>query len=65
MLVRRFPAEGSMPVRTVTSQNQVRDIANNIAGTTLGGTYYRVVVKCREPVTNRETELEFAFRHGI
>ncbi len=47
------------------SQNQVRDIANNIAGTTLGGTYYRVVVKCREPVTNRETELEFAFRHGI
>jgi len=47
------------------SRRQVRDMSNVPAGTTLGGRYYRVVVKCRDAVSRRESELEFTFRHGI
>ncbi len=46
--------------------DQVRDIANVLPGAgTLGGQYYRIVVKCREPNSTRESELEFVFRHGV
>lgn len=47
------------------SKDQVRDVSNVIAGTTLGGQFYKVTVKCREPGADRESELEFVFRHGI
>lgn len=46
--------------------NQARDIAN-IAPSgdgTLGGKYYRVVVKCQE-ASGRESEVEFLFRYGL
>jgi len=46
---------------------QARDIAN-IAPSgdgTLGGKYYRVVVKCREKASQRESEVEFLFRYGL
>ena len=49
-----------------SAADQVRDIANVLPGAgTLGGQYYRIVVKCREPNSTRESELEFVFRHGI
>lgn len=48
-----------------SSRKQIRDIANNLGPATLGGQNYRVVVKCIEPNTTRESELEFAFRYGI
>lgn len=48
-----------------SSRNQIRDLSNAApAGTTLGGAYYRVVVKCVES-NNRESELEFLFRYGL
>jgi hypothetical protein len=47
------------------SRRQVRDMSNVIADPTLGGTYFRVVVKCREKPTDREQEVEFAFRYGL
>lgn len=47
------------------ARNQVRDLANTVAPGTLGGQYYRVVVRCIEPGTTRESELEFSFRYGI
>ncbi|HVE87756.1 MAG TPA: hypothetical protein VND93_33090 [Myxococcales bacterium] len=48
-----------------TSRSQIRDLSNAApAGTTLGGSYYRVVVKCTEN-NNRESELEFLFRYGL
>ncbi len=46
---------------------QARDIAN-IAPSgdgTLGGKYYRVVVKCQEKPSGRESEVEFLFRYGL
>lgn len=45
---------------------QARDIANTVsdASGTLGGKYYRVVVKCQES-TGRESEVEFLFRYGL
>ena len=45
---------------------QARDIANTVtdSGGTLGGKYYRVVVKCHEN-SNRESEVEFLFRYGL
>lgn len=47
------------------SRKQIRDLANTVpGGVTLGGQYYRVVVKCREP-GGRESELEFVFRYGL
>lgn len=47
------------------SRRQARDLSNTLPGSaTLGGQYYRVVVKCQ--LGNlRESELEFVFRHGI
>ena len=47
------------------SRDQVRDVANTLASTTLGGNYYRVIVTCHHPDSNAESELEFTFRHGI
>lgn len=47
------------------SRNQVRDVANTLASTTLGGSYYRVVVSCRHPTSNAQSEVEFTFRHGL
>lgn len=46
------------------ASRQVRDMANMTSSGSLGGNYYRVVVKCQQP-GNREAELEFVFRHGI
>ncbi|HEX5753456.1 MAG TPA: hypothetical protein VFZ09_45085 [Archangium sp.] len=45
---------------------QARDIANTVtdSGGTLGGKYYRVVVKCQES-GGRESEVEFLFRYGL
>ena len=48
-----------------SSRYQVRDVANTISQTTLGGQYYRVIVTCRHPVSNAQSEVEFTFRHGI
>jgi hypothetical protein len=48
-----------------SSRYQVRDMANTLAATTLGGEYYRVVVSCRHPDTGASSELEFTFRHGL
>lgn len=47
------------------SRYQVRDVANTLSSTTLGGEYYRVVVSCRSPTSGAESELEFTFRHGL
>lgn len=47
------------------SRYQVRDMSNTLAQTTLGGGYYRVVVTCRNPSSNAQSEVEFTFRHGI
>ncbi len=47
------------------SRDQVRDVSNTLASTTLGGDYYRVIVTCRHPSSNAESELEFTFRHGL
>ncbi len=47
------------------SRYQVREMANTLAQTTLGGEYYRVIVSCRHPTSNAESEVEFTFRHGI
>lgn len=43
---------------------QARDVANTVSGGTLGGQYYRVVVKCHESA-GRESEVEFLFRYGL
>ena len=66
---------GSPPESTVVSVNalamgeatrQARDIANTVTDSngTLGGKYYRVVVKCHER-SGRESEVEFLFRYGL
>jgi DNA-binding transcriptional regulator of glucitol operon len=66
---------GSPAQSTVVSVNalamgeatkQARDIANTVSDSngTLGGKYYRVVVKCRERA-GRESEVEFLFRYGL
>jgi hypothetical protein len=48
-----------------STRRQVRDVANTApVRPTLGGTPYRVVVKCRE-ATGREQEVEFVFRYGL
>ncbi len=47
------------------SRYQVRDMANTAGPGTLGGDYYRVVVTCRHPGSNAQSEVEFTFRHGI
>lgn len=47
------------------SRRQLRDMSNTIAQTTLGGSYYRVVARCRSRVNGAESEVEFTFRHGI
>ncbi|HEY8205869.1 MAG TPA: hypothetical protein VIG99_00210 [Myxococcaceae bacterium] len=46
------------------SREQTRNVANVIAQSTLGGTPYRVVVKCRDS-SGREEEVELAFRYGL
>lgn len=46
------------------SRDQTRNVANVIAASTLGGTPYRVVVKCRDSA-GREEEVELAFRYGL
>jgi Tfp pilus assembly protein PilW len=48
-----------------SSRYQVRDVSNTLAQTTLGGEYYRVVVTCRNPTNDAQSEVEFTFRHGI
>jgi hypothetical protein len=66
---------GSEAESTVVSVNavamgeatkQARDIANTVTDSngTLGGKYYRVVVKCHESA-GRESEVEFLFRYGL
>ncbi len=47
------------------SRYQVREMANTLSQTTLGGDYYRVVVTCRHPASNAQSEVEFTFRHGL
>jgi hypothetical protein len=47
------------------SRYQVREMSNTLAQSTLGGDYYRVVVTCRHPDSNAQSEVEFTFRHGI
>lgn len=47
------------------SRNQVREMANTLAQTTLGGEYYRVVVSCAHPGSTAQSEVEFTFRHGL
>jgi hypothetical protein len=47
------------------SIRQVRDVANTLPdSTTLGGSYYRVVMTCQEP-GGHEVETEFVFRFGL
>jgi len=48
-----------------SSRYQVRDVANTLSQSTLGGEYYRIVVSCRQPTTGAESEVEFTFRHGL
>ncbi len=48
-----------------TSRFHVREMANTLAQSTLGGEYYRVVVSCSHPGSNTQSEVEFTFRHGI
>jgi hypothetical protein len=52
-----------------SSGEQIRDLANAAPGSsTLGGQYYRVVMKCQEAGTlgvARESEIEFVFRYGL
>jgi hypothetical protein len=54
------------PVLMGSATRQVRDIANAVPGGsgTLGGQYFRVVVKCQE-ASGRESEVEFLFRYGL
>ena len=56
---------GVSPLAVGAARKQVRDVANSLGPGTLGGQYYRVVVRCIEPGTTRESELEFSFRYGI
>ncbi|HEX8820435.1 MAG TPA: hypothetical protein VF794_10950 [Archangium sp.] len=55
------------PVLMGAGGRQSRDVANVAAagGGTLGGQYYRVVVKCQESTSGRESEVEFLFRYGL
>lgn len=48
-----------------TSRNAVREMANTLGPTTLGGQYYRVAVTCHHKSTNNKSELEFTFRFGL
>lgn len=48
-----------------SSRYQVREMSNTLAQTTMGGDYFRVVITCRHPTSNAQSEVEFAFRHGI
>lgn len=48
-----------------SSRYQARDMANTLAQTTLGGSYYRVVVSCKHPSSNAQSEVEFTFRYGL
>ena len=52
-----------------SAANQIRDLANAAPGSaTLGGQYFRVVMKCQEPGSTgvaREAETEFVFRYGL
>lgn len=51
------------------SGKTVFDVANTLRDSGgLGGTYYRVVMKCQEPGAlgvGRESEIEFVFRYGL
>jgi len=47
------------------SRYQVREMSNSLGQSTMGGDYYRVVVTCRNPSSNAQSEVEFTFRHGI
>ncbi len=53
------------PLSVGAARKQVRDVANSLGPGTLGGQYYRVVVRCIEPGSTRASELEFSFRYGI
>jgi hypothetical protein len=58
------------PAAMGAASRQVRDIANVApSGGTLGGQYYRVVVKCQEASASSapgaESEVEFVFRYGL
>lgn len=56
------PVSGQMMGST---RKGARDLANSAPSqTTLGGSYYRVVMKCRDRGA-RESEVEFLFRFGI
>lgn len=62
---RKATIVGVSPLAVGAARRQVRDVANSLGPGTLGGQYYRVVVRCIEPGTTRESELEFSFRYGI
>jgi hypothetical protein len=53
------------PALMGAANRQARDIANVAASGTLGGQYFRVVVKCQEASSGRESEVEFLFRYGL
>jgi hypothetical protein len=56
-------------IRGQPSPGDIRDLTNVIGSDGIGGTMYRVVMKCQEAGTltgaTRESEIEFAFRYGI
>lgn len=60
------PTVALLPANAISgSIKQVRDLANSAPqSTTLGGSYYRVVMTCRES-SGREVETEFVFRFGL
>lgn len=48
------------------ARNQGIELGNTLPNdTTRSGGYFRVVVKCGEPNTTRESEIEFLFRYGL
>lgn len=47
------------------SRYQVREMANTLAQSSLGGEYSRVVVTCQDPSSNAQSEVEFTIRHGL
>lgn len=48
-----------------SSRNSVREMANTLGPSTLGGQYYRVAVTCHHGASNNKSELEFTFRYGL
>jgi hypothetical protein len=55
----------ALPAALVSNSNaKARDISNIIATPTTGGSSYRVVVACSDPLAG-DMELEFTFKYGL